>query len=696
MNRAVASLVLVTAGLLLGIRPLQDGAGVALATVEAASVSEVDPYLAVLAMGATATDQDGVAAMKRGLTALRSGNAGTARAAFIEAARLLPSLEDWALLYAASAAASQGLLEEADAHLGRIDPSLAQERGWQYRVTAMRRSGRTEAALGVALEAAQRLGTPERRAAAILEAARIQLALRDTAAAFATMHRAIREAPTSTVATEAARTILTLPRLGADDHLAIGRLYARHGNTTRALAGLDRYLASGRGDGGARAAIRVEAARVLFDARKYVEAQQRLLAVTKEQLPDSIAAEARLLLGRTLYRLDRTTAARAALLECTEKYPAQRAAGEALYILADLDHDSGKLGPARDLYARAAANRPADDPAGDAAMRLGGLLLSAGDAAGASRVFDSYYQAHAEGNRRLQATFWAGRARLATGDTTSALPLLREAHSIDPVSWYGLRAADLLGLGHWTEALAPAPATGQAGAREADGALRRLDILTQLGLGEAFDFELARQRSHLAGRDGALYAVAEGLHERGRVLTAVLLGREMRRIEGAWNARILRIVYPFPYREEIFAQAKRRGLDPFLVAGLIRQESLFNPIAKSSAGAVGLMQVRPPTGRALARRDGVSGFNAKHLNRPELNLRLGTLFFADLLDRYSGRVGFVLAAYNAGPSRLARWRELPEASDPDLFAERIPFRETRDYVKVVQQNARIYQGLYGE
>jgi soluble lytic murein transglycosylase len=329
-------------------------------------------------------------------------------------------------------------------------------------------------------------------------------------------------------------------------------------------------------------------------------------------------------------------------------------------------------------------------------MRLGGLLLSAGDAAGASRVFDSYYQAHPEGNRRLQAAFWAGRARLDIGDTTSAMPLLREAHSIDPVSWYGLRAADLLGLAHWTEALPPAPETGQDGAREADGALRRLDILTQLGLKEAFDFELARQRAHLARRDGALYAVAEGLHERGHLLTAVLLGREMRRIEGAWNARILRIVYPFPYRDQIFAQAKRRGLDPFLVAGLIRQESMFNPIAKSSAGAVGLMQVRPPTGRALARRDGVSGFKATQLSRPELNIRLGTLFFADLLNRYSGRLGFVLAAYNAGPSRLARWRELPEASDPDLFAERIPYRETRDYVKVVQQNARIYQGLYSD
>jgi soluble lytic murein transglycosylase len=108
------------------------------------------------------------------------------------------------------------------------------------------------------------------------------------------------------------------------------------------------------------------------------------------------------------------------------------------------------------------------------------------------------------------------------------------------------------------------------------------------------------------------------------------------------------------------------------------------------------MQVLPSTGRALARKDGVSPFQTAQLYQPGTNVRLGTLYFADLLSRYDGRISYVLAAYNAGPSRVARWREMPEAGDPDLFAERIPFRETRDYVKVVQQNARIYRAVYGE
>jgi soluble lytic murein transglycosylase len=84
------------------------------------------------------------------------------------------------------------------------------------------------------------------------------------------------------------------------------------------------------------------------------------------------------------------------------------------------------------------------------------------------------------------------------------------------------------------------------------------------------------------------------------------------------------------------------------------------------------------------------------LRDPTVNVRLGTLFFAELLRRNGGSLPHALAAYNAGPSRVARWRRNPESADPDVFAERIPFAETRDYVRIVQQNARIYAALYGQ
>lgn len=115
----------------------------------------------------------------------------------------------------------------------------------------------------------------------------------------------------------------------------------------------------------------------------------------------------------------------------------------------------------------------------------------------------------------------------------------------------------------------------------------------------------------------------------------------------------------------------RRTLIPALVAALIRQESLFHPGAISPVGAIGLMQLRPSTAASLARRAGVPGFRASQLRDPALNVPLGTLHLRDLLDRRAGRVDEVLAAYNAGGSRLTRWKSLTAVDDPDVLLERI-------------------------
>lgn len=122
---------------------------------------------------------------------------------------------------------------------------------------------------------------------------------------------------------------------------------------------------------------------------------------------------------------------------------------------------------------------------------------------------------------------------------------------------------------------------------------------------------------------------------------------------------------------------------------------MFDAVIKSPVGAVGLMQIMPRTGEELARKAGLTGFDPSILQRPEINLHLGMLYIAELMQRFGNRLPSVLAAYNAGPHRVARWRQYPEYQDEELFAERIPFEETRDYVKVVQQNAFLYQALYG-
>jgi soluble lytic murein transglycosylase len=111
---------------------------------------------------------------------------------------------------------------------------------------------------------------------------------------------------------------------------------------------------------------------------------------------------------------------------------------------------------------------------------------------------------------------------------------------------------------------------------------------------------------------------------------------------------------------------------------------------------MGLMQVMPATGRQLARSLGPADFSQANLLSSEVNVHLGSAFLADLLERFGPDLPFALAAYNAGPTRMTRWSAFPEVEDPIRFTERVPFAETRGYLKAVQRNAAIYRWLYSE
>lgn len=163
---------------------------------------------------------------------------------------------------------------------------------------------------------------------------------------------------------------------------------------------------------------------------------------------------------------------------------------------------------------------------------------------------------------------------------------------------------------------------------------------------------------------------------------------EMRRDE--WD-----VFYPLAYWDIITQESRARGLDPYQVAGLIRQETVFNPRAVSSARAYGLMQVLVPTGTLTAKRIGVDrSITMESLFEPRLNIQLGTAYFKDQIDKY-GRIEYVAAAYNAGPNRVVQWRaSLP--LEMDEWQEAVPFRETRLYIQGVVRNTLQYKRLYDQ
>jgi soluble lytic murein transglycosylase len=153
-------------------------------------------------------------------------------------------------------------------------------------------------------------------------------------------------------------------------------------------------------------------------------------------------------------------------------------------------------------------------------------------------------------------------------------------------------------------------------------------------------------------------------------------------------------LFPKPYWPDLKKFSSQNALDPYLVASLIRQESEFNPGAVSRANALGLMQLLPKVGSAVAKQEKLRHYSSDQLFTPEVNLQLGTRYFREMVDKF-GAFEYALAAYNAGTNRVDDWLGQGKYRDPQEFVESIPFTETREYVQAILRNANVYRQLYG-
>jgi soluble lytic murein transglycosylase len=193
--------------------------------------------------------------------------------------------------------------------------------------------------------------------------------------------------------------------------------------------------------------------------------------------------------------------------------------------------------------------------------------------------------------------------------------------------------------------------------------------------------------------------IAWTLAQRGKLRGALVA---MKRAHPEWvseagdrlPAEAWRIMFPLEFKDALLKKTQEAALDPALVAALILQESTFDPEAKSRAGARGLMQVIPATGRKLA-RDLRVPYRRAALHDPKTSLDFGTLYLRQMTDRFEGRVERVLSAYNAGPHRVDAWTALHPGLSAEEFVETIPFTETRGYVMIILASREQYRRLYG-
>jgi len=285
--------------------------------------------------------------------------------------------------------------------------------------------------------------------------------------------------------------------------------------------------------------------------------------------------------------------------------------------------------------------------------------------------------------------YWRARAlqaqapRDAAGDEARAGARQLMQSIASPLSFYGKLASEDLGL---RPSLPSTPAPPSPAEREAAAGVPGLQRgLHMISLGLRSEGVREWNFTLRGMNDRELLAAAQVACER-EVWDRCINTSDRTKAEINLAQR-----FPTPFRQDVVAAARRIGLDPAYVYGLIRQESRFIMDARSHVGASGLMQLMPATARWTARKIGLD-FKPEMINDREVNLRLGTAYLKLVLDDFGGSAAMAAAAYNAGPSRPRRWREGPPM-EVAAWAENIPFTETRDYVKKVLSNATVYAAL---
>ena len=386
-----------------------------------------------------------------------------------------------------------------------------------------------------------------------------------------------------------------------------------------------------------------------------------------------------------------------------EEFPSSSWAEEALNNLASF-HIVNDEGEQADAVFREIVSRfPSGRYTARAMWKVGWLAYRQRQYAEAADVFERAAAAHPRADYRPSYLYWAAKAREQIGDTDGTDAALRLVYADYANSYYGRLAAKALasrGSALPASGLVPGPrATAGAGG---EPAVPTADLIRWLIFLEMYDEALDEVRfaERAWGTSTALAATRAWLLNRtGELRPAINL---MRRTYPQFMAaggesmppEVLSIIFPLQYWSLISKYAAAHALDPYLVATLIAQESTFDKDIVSSAKAVGLMQIMPTTGRRWARRLGIRSFSTRRLTVAEINVRIGTAYFADLLKQF-GSEHAALAAYNAGESRVARWQRERPGVPRDEFIDDIPFPETQNYVRRILGTAEDYRRLYG-
>ncbi|HEV2912115.1 MAG TPA: transglycosylase SLT domain-containing protein [Pyrinomonadaceae bacterium] len=666
------------------------------------------------------TKAAGLARLVRARIKLKAGDFAGA-AALLEASviRQRTALGDYALLMRARALEGAGRRVEARAayeQLARDYPSSIRAREASLRDAEMALQDGQAAGVPLLLKNLGEKADP----AALLLSAKASEQASDPAGALAAYRRLYFYAPASAESTEAAAAIVRLgsttsPGSAEEASTRAERLY----EAKRYSDAFNAYT-----DGAARfpntltpqAQLRRGIAATL--ARRTTEAITSL-----RSLPTSageLRAEALYYLAQAYAVARQWDMVRGVLDELRRAFPQSQWTPRAFTNVGQIAEDARNTTDASYFFRTAVSAYPGAAEVAQAQFELAWAVHEAKNYPESSRLLTEHLALYADKNtdNRGRAAYWAARDSERAGRLAEARAIYQGLQARYSANWYGYLAKQRLDtmernrvavngnfapdsmIGRAVANLQTVTVAEETAGASADERIAKADQLNTIGADDwaLEELDTASQAAPASPRINlALARIYRAREDNVRAFNimkksypdyAQMRPEELTREE--WD-----VFYPLAYWDIIVQEARAKRLDPHQVAGLIRQESVFNPRARSTAKAYGLMQLLVPTGTLVAKRYGVERtVTADSLYEPRLNIQLGTAYLRDQMDKY-GRIEYVAAAYNAGPGRVVQWRaSLP--LELDEWTEAIPFKETRGYVQGVVRNTLQYERLYDD
>ena len=484
-----------------------------------------------------------------------------------------------------------------------------------------------------------------------------------------------------------------------------GQIFFDRGNFSKALedfqslADTDNYEAH------------LMSAKSLFQLKRYADAESMLrkyvsIEISKkspEQLSDAYLIRAKI--ARKL--------GKPSLLVDTQKNlarisPSGWKTGKAMLLLGDYYLDRNKVSKAFKIYKKISAKIKSEKIQSEALWKTGWIKYRKRDYKGARKSFSLYLDTYPDGIRHDKFLYWKARTEEKLGYRKKAKLDYLELTNNNGKSYYRQIGRDRLARLNRKkgkkyrrpkikkeEVIPFAPSTELLNDRNYLAAVELLLLGMQKEAMEELEVLLDRHASDkesLVNIIGMIYQMGEFY------VTYQLIHKHFQQLfedgRGGTPAIVTKLAFPLKVLNYIKDKRLPGSASPFLVAAIMREESGFNPLALSSAGAMGLMQIMPETGRSLARKAGNRSFKPDLLLDPNVSIRLGGLYLGQLYKRFKGNIVLTIASYNAGPTAVRRWAKKMKM-DKDEFVESIPYKETRRYTKRVLRTYTEFLRLTG-